>query len=137
VRQAGDIVDIRHRRNRGVVSLAAGVEIDQKQTARNFYMTSSCGVCGKTSIEALENAGCTLLPRDVPCVAESRIRSLPAKLREAQAVFDRTGGIHAAGLFSAQGELILAREDVGRHNALDKLIGRAFLDGRCLCTVTC
>ena len=66
----------------------------------------------------------------MPKVGESLIRSLPAKLRESQAVFNRTGGLHASGLFSAQGSLILLREDVGRHNAVDKLVGRALLEGR-------
>ena len=94
-------------------------------------MTSSCGVCGKTSIKALENNGCTTLPSSGYGVPESLIRFLPAKLRESQAVFDRTGGLHASGLFSPAGKLILVREDVGRHNAVDKLIGRALLDGNC------
>ena len=130
VQQREDIVDIRCQRNLALVTTATDLEMDLNGTERNFYMTSSCGICGKASIHALENAGCTVLPRGVPTVAASLIRSLPAKLREAQAVFDRTGGLHAAGLFSARGDLILLREDVGRHNAVDKLIGRALLDGR-------
>jgi FdhD protein len=91
-------------------------------------MTSSCGICGKASIQALETAGCSVLPPNSPKLDASMIRSLPAKLRESQAVFDRTGGLHAAGLFSAHGNPILLREDVGRHNAVDKLVGRAVLD---------
>jgi FdhD protein len=130
VRQASDIAGIKCSRNTAAVVLAEGVDIDLDGTERNFYMTSSCGVCGKASIEALKAAGCTILPRGVPKVDESLIRSLPAKLRESQAVFNRTGGLHASGLFSAQGNLIVLREDVGRHNAVDKLIGRALLDGR-------
>jgi FdhD protein len=129
VRRREDIVDIRCERNLALVTTASDLDIDWKGTERNFYMTSSCGVCGRASILALENAGCTVLQRGVPTVAASLIRSLPAKLREAQAVFERTGGLHAAGLFSAHGDLILLREDVGRHNAVDKLIGRALLDG--------
>jgi len=125
-----DIEKIACARNVAVVTLAAGVELDPEKLQRNFYMTSSCGVCGKASIEALESAGCTMLPRDVPQVEESLIRSLPDKLRGSQEVFDRTGGLHAAGLFSARGELMILREDVGRHNAVDKLVGRAFLDQR-------
>jgi FdhD protein len=117
VRRAGDIEDIKCSRNTAVVTLAEGLNIDLERTERNFYMTSSCGVCGKASIEALENAGCTILPGGVPKV-------------ESPAVFNRTGGLHASGLFSAQGSLVLLREDVGRHNAVDKLIGRALLDGR-------
>ena len=130
VRLACDIEEIKCSRNTAVLKLARSVNIDFEGTRRNFYMTSSCGVCGKASIQALESAGCCTLPRGVPKVGEALIRSLPAKLRESQAVFDRTGGLHAAGLFSAQGCLILLREDVGRHNAVDKLIGRALLEGR-------
>jgi FdhD protein len=107
---------------------AYGIDLDGAE--RNFYMTSSCGVCGKASIDALNTAGGIVLPRNTPKVDESLIRSLPAKLRESQAVFNRTGGLHACGLFSAEGSLIVLREDVGRHNAVDKLIGRALLDGR-------
>lgn len=130
VRHARDISSIKCNRNRAIVSLAEGVTINLNRTGRNFYMTSSCGICGKASIEALETAGCTTLPRGVPKVDELLLRSLPAKLLEAQAVFNRTGGLHASGLFSPQGRLIALREDVGRHNALDKLIGRALLDER-------
>ncbi len=97
---------------------------------RNFYLTSSCGVCGKASVEALNAAGCTSPPRDRPHVSAAVIRTLPDRLRETQPVFDRTGGLHAAALFDASGHLDLVREDVGRHNALDKLIGRCVLDGR-------
>ncbi len=71
-----------------------------------------------------------MLPRDVPRVREAVIRSLPARLREAQQVFDRTGGLHACGLFSASGDLLLVREDVGRHNAVDKVVGRAYLENQ-------
>ncbi|HEX5432474.1 MAG TPA: formate dehydrogenase accessory sulfurtransferase FdhD [Bryobacteraceae bacterium] len=114
--------------NTVTVKLARGTDPDPARLERNFYMTSSCGVCGKASIEMLESAGCTIMPAGIPEVNQSVIRSLPLKLREAQKVFERTGGLHAAGLFSAQGELLALREDVGRHNAVDKLIGRAFLD---------
>ena len=129
IRQASDIAGIKCADNEVVVSLNSGIEIDPERLQRNFYMTSSCGVCGKASIEALESAGCTILTRKAPSVSESVIISLPDKLRDAQAVFERTGGLHAAGLFSADGELIALREDVGRHNAVDKLVGRALLDG--------
>jgi FdhD protein len=130
IRHVSDLVDIRCDRNSASVLLAEAAGIDLDNVTRNFYMTSSCGVCGKTSMEALESNGCTTLPNSVSKVAGSLIRSLPAKLRESQAVFNRTGGLHASGLFSSQGDLILVREDVGRHNAVDKLIGRAFLDGQ-------
>jgi FdhD protein len=130
VQRATDIAGIECGVNNVTVSLTEGLGINLDGAGRNFYMTSSCGVCGKASIEALQNVGCEILPSGMPVVAESVIRSMPGKLRAAQAVFDRTGGLHASGLFSVEGDLILVREDVGRHNALDKLIGRALLDGR-------
>jgi FdhD protein len=128
--QPGEIKQIACARNTAVVTLASGVELDPSRLERNFYVTSSCGVCGKASIGAIESAGCAILPRGVPRVPEAVIRSLPAKLRESQQVFDRTGGLHACGLFTASGDLLLTREDVGRHNAVDKLVGRAYLDNR-------
>jgi FdhD protein len=97
-------------------------------TARNFYTTSSCGVCGKASIESLHQAGCRMLPALE--IRREIISGLPETLRTAQAVFDHTGGLHGAGLFDAEGNLEMAREDVGRHNAVDKLIGAAFLEDR-------
>ena len=95
---------------------------------RHFYTTSACGVCGKASLEALEVRGCAALPQTFS-VTPDLITSLPDKLREAQGLFDATGGLHAAALFSKEGELLALREDVGRHNALDKLIGWTFLEG--------
>jgi FdhD protein len=130
VRQASDIAYIECERNTVLVTLAEDTDIELCGSERNFYMTSSCGVCGKASVEALEHAGAAVLPRDTARVDEAVIRALPARLRESQAVFDRTGGLHASGLFSAAGKLILLREDVGRHNAVDKIIGRALLDRR-------
>jgi FdhD protein len=101
---------------------------DPARLQRSFYTTSSCGVCGKGALEAVAV--------DAPPV-DSELRvplavvaSLPDRLRTAQAAFEATGGLHATGLFDATGELLVAREDVGRHNAMDKVIGRAFLDGR-------
>lgn len=122
-----DIAAIECQGNVARVTLAESVEIDAASAERNFYITSSCGVCGKASIEALERAGCTTLPSSGRRVDSSLIRSLPEKLRKAQAVFDRTGGLHASGLVSPEGDLIAVREDVGRHNALDKLIGWGLL----------
>jgi len=102
--------------------------IDLEQVKRSFYATSSCGICGKASIERVELAAPDLAPG--PVVTRARIASLPAKLRAAQAVFERTGGLHATGLFDAEGSLLALREDVGRHNAMDKVIGRMLLDDR-------
>jgi FdhD protein len=89
---------------------------------RNFVATASCGICGKASIDDVA-VRCEPLPRGLPVVARSVITALPDRLREAQAAFERTGGLHAAGLFETDGRLVAIREDVGRHNALDKLIG--------------
>ncbi len=95
---------------------------------RNFYATSSCGVCGKASIEAVRVA--TAPVADGPRVELSTLEALPDRLRKAQRVFDRTGGLHGAGLFTPDGRLELLREDVGRHNAVDKVVGRSALAGR-------
>ena len=89
---------------------------------RNFVATASCGICGKASIDDVA-VRCEPLPRGLPVVPRSVVTSLPDRLREAQAAFERTGGLHAAGLFETDGRLVVIREDVGRHNALDKLIG--------------
>ena len=126
----GEISKIACIRNTATVTLAPGVELDESLMQRNFYMTSSCGVCGKASIESIEAAGCQILPRDSRRFDPAIIPTLPDKLRASQQVFDRTGGLHACGLFSASGELIVVREDIGRHNAVDKLIGRAMLDNK-------
>jgi FdhD protein len=116
-------------RNVITVELASEEGLDLDRLERHFYMTSSCGVCGKASIEALETIGCEPVPRDRPLIDSEVIHKLPAVLRAKQAVFDRTGGLHAAALFDAGGALLNVREDVGRHNAVDKLIGAAFLKG--------
>jgi FdhD protein len=93
---------------------------------RHFYTTSSCGVCGKGALEEVAVDAPELPPG--PQIARALLADLPERL--AQPAFERSGGLHASGLFSAAGELVCAREDVGRHNALDKVIGRALLDGR-------
>lgn len=103
---------------------------DVSSQTRNFYLTSSCGVCGKASVDALVAAGCSAPDRGTPKVSAEVIRQLPDRLRNSQMVFDRTGGLHAAGLADPEGNIELVREDIGRHNAVDKLIGKALLDGR-------
>ncbi len=95
---------------------------------RSFLSNSSCGICGKSSIDQVELA-CPVVAAG-PAVAASVITSLPARLRRAQRVFDRTGGLHGAALFSAAGDLLTVREDVGRHNAVDKVVGHGVLSGQ-------
>ena len=116
--------------NSVTVELKPGVEVDLDRLERHFYTSSSCGVCGKASIEAIQMQGCPMLPHNAPLVAATVIHRLPETLRREQPVFERTGGLHAAALFDPQGKLQLLREDVGRHNALDKLIGAEMLAGR-------
>jgi FdhD protein len=114
-------------RNIVVISLRSEHAVDLERLDRHFYVSSSCGVCGKASIQSLEASGCTSPPRNGPMVDRQVIHGLPAALRARQMTFDRTGGLHAAGLFDTAGTLLNAREDVGRHNAVDKLIGSHLL----------
>lgn len=110
------------------IDLLPDAKVNLKKLERNFYMTSSCGVCGKTSLDALTATGANPISRkDFPQVSAKIIHCLPEKLCKAQAVFNKTGGLHAAALFDANGNLQDLREDVGRHNAVDKLIGAQFL----------
>ncbi|MEQ1643873.1 MAG: formate dehydrogenase accessory sulfurtransferase FdhD [Pyrinomonadaceae bacterium] len=111
------------------VDLRDGIDLDLKGLERNFYTTSSCGVCGKASIEALRT-GIKPLALNILNVRRELIHSLSALLRESQSAFDQTGGLHASALFDQHGSLDIVREDVGRHNALDKVIGAKFLDGK-------
>ena len=112
------------------VELRAGVPVDLRRLERHFYTTSSCGVCGKASIAALNVGGRKLSVADGPVFDAAIIHGLSATLRGTQAVFDQTGGLHAAALFDATGHLLDVREDVGRHNAVDKLIGGHLLAGQ-------
>jgi len=111
------------------VELAAGVDVDMQRLERNFYTTSSCGVCGKTSLEALATGAQRVSPPAGFTVDAGLVDDLPARLQLQQHAFRSTGGLHASALFSRSGELLGLREDVGRHNALDKLIGSRFLAG--------
>jgi FdhD protein len=142
VRSPDDIAEIRlcdgtpcgHGDHEGMgniadVLLAPGVEV-ASGARRNFMTTSACGVCGRTSIEDVCLRPTASLESDKTQFWPSVLASLPDRLRQAQRVFARTGGLHAAGLFTSSGELIVIREDVGRHNAVDKLVGYALLRGR-------
>lgn len=112
------------------VALAPGVAPPETGVERNFYTTSSCGVCGKASLDAVRLRS-RFSPADDPVrVDAATLYGLPDALREAQRIFDSTGGLHAAGLFTPDGTAVVVREDVGRHNAVDKVVGRALLDGR-------
>jgi len=111
------------------VELAALELPDLATLERHFYTTSACGVCGKTSLEALRQRGFPPIQTQIK-VSPELIYSLPEKLRSAQGIFTVTGGLHAAALFNSEGELLAVREDVGRHNALDKLIGWALLSSQ-------
>ncbi len=110
------------------VALSPDVVVDFEKLQRHFYTTSSCGLCGKTSLEALELQGLSPVPTAPWRLNASWIAGLPNVLRMTQQVFATTGGLHATGVFVANGPLLLLREDVGRHNALDKVLGRLLLD---------
>lgn len=109
------------------VELKPDVVVDIGKLHRNFYTSSSCGVCGKASIEAVR-VNCKPLSDHLK-IRVKDILSLPAKLRQAQQIFEHTGGLHAVGLFTAKGKLLRTREDVGRHNAMDKIIGASLVEG--------
>ncbi len=112
------------------VDLAPGVEAPDTALDRNFYTTSSCGVCGKASIDAIRTKTAYDVAADGTRLTLETLLALPDRLRAAQEVFDKTGGLHAAGLFRTDGELVALREDVGRHNAVDKVVGDAVREGR-------
>ena len=110
-----------------VVSVTLGRPFDAERLRRNFYANSSCGVCGKAALEDIEVRCVPVGPG--PEVEVAVLVSLPERLRGAQKVFERTGGLHAAGLFTSEGEQEVVREDVGRHNAVDKVVGERYLAG--------
>jgi FdhD protein len=112
------------------VTLAAGIEIDDDRLRRNFLTTSACGVCGKASIDAIRVRASYDVAADHANISPGVLAELPGKLRDAQRVFARTGGLHAAGAFTIDGTLLALREDVGRHNAVDKVVGWALREGR-------
>jgi FdhD protein len=122
-------VDAEQRYNIVTVDLHSAELPELATLERHFYTTSACGVCGKASLDALENRGCAPLAPG-PVVDASLLYTLPDRLRQRQSLFKSTGGLHAAGLFRQDGELLCLREDVGRHNAVDKVVGWALLNGR-------
>lgn len=139
VRHRRDIASIEHcgaaaagtdSRNVVRVELAPDVEVDLGRLERHFYTTSSCGVCGKTSLEALHVMGLEPFDDSAPEFARDALVSIPDKLRAAQETFEHTGGLHAAAIFDTDGNLGVTMEDVGRHNAVDKVFGRLMIDGR-------
>ena len=132
LREARDVVDVGPCGPTGNVirvTARADLPLDLKKLGRNFYTTSSCGVCGKASIEAVTVSAGTRRVESPLVVRESVLRGLPDTLKASQTGFAETGGMHAVGLFSAEGELLGSREDVGRHNAMDKLVGAALRAG--------
>jgi FdhD protein len=127
VRQVAYCDDVEQEQRYNVITVALAERFDETVLHRNFFATSSCGVCGKAALEDVE-VRCAPIPPGFS-VPVGTIVELPDRLRSAQRVFDRTGGLHAAGLFSDDGQLVSVREDVGRHNAIDKVIGEQVLAG--------
>jgi FdhD protein len=112
-----------------LLELAPDIYVDSERLVRHFYTASSCGVCGKASLEAVQTVNCYYPAPGYPQIRPELLYSLPEKLRAAQPAFAFTGGLHATGLFDAAGSLLFLREDIGRHNALDKVIGAALRAG--------
>ncbi len=136
VRSREDIHSIRYcelppeQQNYNVVTVRLSCPFQMDGEARHFYATSSCGICGKASLEAIQ-LQCRRLPRGPEgALTSTVISSLPERLRKSQRIFDETGGLHAGGLFDMDGTTRAIREDVGRHNAVDKLVGWALLAGK-------
>ena len=130
LRSRDDIASIRHWASPNVVRVDVNVQVDLQRLQRHFYSTSSCGVCGKVSIDALrvQTSPITSSAR----ISRAAIHHLSDALRTEQKAFDATGAIHAAGVFAADGTLLRVREDIGRHNAVDKVIGSFFREGAAL-----
>jgi len=130
LRSPSEIDSIRHWASPNVVRVDVNVSVDLQRLQRHFYSTSSCGVCGKVSIDALRVQTSPL--NSTVRVSRETIHQLSDALRAQQRAFDATGAIHAAGVFAADGSLLRVREDVGRHNAVDKAIGSFFREGMTL-----
>jgi FdhD protein len=139
IRSAGDIAAIEEcglpapdsgNHNVVRVELKPEVDVDLGRLQRHFYTTSSCGVCGKTSLDALRAIGLETMRGNDTTFDRDVLIAVPDELRKAQSTFEATGGLHAAAAFDARGNLLMTREDVGRHNAVDKVIGALLLDDR-------
>jgi len=128
IRSAADIESIRHWGSPNVVRVALKVPVDASKLDRHFYTTSSCGVCGKSSIDAVRivSGGQAILPVRL---SQEVVHRLPGLLQQQQMSFQATGGLHGAAIFTISGDLLRIREDIGRHNAVDKVIGSLFRDG--------
>jgi FdhD protein len=137
LRTPGDLAGLRYsngtddegRNTYNVIDIVLAPDAPEIEISRSFYSTSSCGVCGKASIDAIKVRSPFSLAADRCVVNPAVLTSLPDQLRSAQQVFDRTGGLHAAGLFDTSGQVRAVREDVGRHNAVDKVIGWGLREG--------
>lgn len=132
IRSCNDVVIVKpcNGDNAVRVELESHVAVDLDHLRRHFYTTSSCGVCGKASLDALRVQGAEPLAASDGLFARDVIVSIPDRLRAAQQTFEQTGGLHAAAVFDTQGKLVVVREDVGRHNAVDKVVGALLSDGR-------
>lgn len=129
VHSAEDVAAVREGENTVSVELAPSVAYDADRLRRNVYTSSSCGICGVASIEAVHRHIPDLAGQDSFSVEPAMLAGLPARLLDRQTAFERTGGLHASGAFDRAGRIVAVAEDVGRHNALDKLVGRLLLDG--------
>lgn len=128
---SGSDIEEGNRYNLLDITLGRGVAPPDASVARAFFTTSSCGLCGKASIDAVRTRSAFSVREDPLRITPTLLASLPDRLRAAQATFEKTGGLHAAGLFDGEsGELLVLREDVGRHNAVDKVIGWALREDR-------
>jgi FdhD protein len=139
IQDAGDISKVEHsgpaapdtgNHNIIRVDLAPNVSVDLGRLQRHFYTTSSCGVCGKSSLDALRVTGAQVLTTDNTQFRREMLLAMPGLLRKQQETFSQTGGLHAAAAFDSQGEIVVAHEDVGRHNAVDKVVGTLLVNER-------
>ena len=130
MRHVGDALAEEARENILLVELSEELPVDFDKLNRHFYTSSSCGICGKASIDMVRSVSCYFPRRDYPLIQASTLQALPDKLSRQQAIFECTGGIHAAASFTPQGQMLVVREDVGRHNAVDKLIGSCIRSGK-------